>query len=573
VYLKTIICLLISCLFNSYVHSAQWITFNGARGVGLGKHIVLVSGDEEYRSEEAMPMLGKLLADKFGFKCTVLFAIDKQTGAINPNTLENIPGLSALETADLMILFTRFRNLPDAQMQFIDQYVQSGKPILGLRPSVVAFKTKPDHTFFKYSCRKVGDQVLAQGFGLDILGADWISHHGKHKVESTLGIPNSSMRDHPILRGVEKMWGPTDVYTVNDSMDKNVLVHGQVLTGMKDTNYATKKQMPLAWTKQYQSANGLARVFMSTMGDAQDFQDEQFRRLIVNAALWCTHLGAHIPAKTDVSLNTDYTPSACGMNTFTKGVFPEDFIQTPSTLTIRKNDRICFVGNALGERAQHFGYFETLLLTRFANHNLFMRNLCRSGDEVKIRIRPDAKHYPTPADFLTRYSANIVFGFFGFNESYQGAKGLQTFENELDTWIHTTLNPQDTLQNKKIVATLKSDHNASNRIDQSRQIVLVSPIPIEDQAHPLRPNGKTQNQQIVAYKAVLNKVANKYQHVVFADVYHAMHSAMKGQTLTINGIHLNEAGYQVLATALDNALLDTQGSIASNNHALRKEVL
>src|SRR5579872_4991718 len=90
-----------------------WIVYDGYDGPGKGKHIVLISGDEEYRSEEGLPQLGKILAKRHGFKCTVLFAIGKD-GTINPN-VSNIPGLEALKNADLMVIFTRFRDLPDAQ--------------------------------------------------------------------------------------------------------------------------------------------------------------------------------------------------------------------------------------------------------------------------------------------------------------------------------------------------------------------------------------------------------------------------------------------------------------------------
>ena len=90
-----------------------WIVFKGTDGPGRGKHIVFVTGDEEYRSEESMPQLAKILAVRHGFTCTVLFAIDPATGEIDPMVLDNIPGLAALDTADLMVLFTRFRDLPD----------------------------------------------------------------------------------------------------------------------------------------------------------------------------------------------------------------------------------------------------------------------------------------------------------------------------------------------------------------------------------------------------------------------------------------------------------------------------
>ena len=78
---------------NSALADDPWIVFNGASGAGQGKHIVLVSGDEEYRSEEALPQLAKILAKRHGFKCTVLFAIDRHDGTINPNQNDNIPGL------------------------------------------------------------------------------------------------------------------------------------------------------------------------------------------------------------------------------------------------------------------------------------------------------------------------------------------------------------------------------------------------------------------------------------------------------------------------------------------------
>src|SRR5205085_6973658 len=98
-----------------------WLTFGGSDGPGNGKHVVLISGDEEYRSEEALPQLAKILATHHGFRCTVLFPIDKD-GTINP-MLSNIPGLEALKTADLMILSTRWRDLPDEQMKHIAEYV------------------------------------------------------------------------------------------------------------------------------------------------------------------------------------------------------------------------------------------------------------------------------------------------------------------------------------------------------------------------------------------------------------------------------------------------------------------
>ena len=84
----------------------KWLTFKGQSGPGSGKKIVLISGDEEYRSEETCPMLAKILSQRHGFDCTVLFSIDPEKGFIDPNNQQSLPGLEALESADLMIIRT-----------------------------------------------------------------------------------------------------------------------------------------------------------------------------------------------------------------------------------------------------------------------------------------------------------------------------------------------------------------------------------------------------------------------------------------------------------------------------------
>src|SRR6478736_6826823 len=123
--------LLVLCggLASALAADDLWLNLAGGDGAGKGKHIVLVSGDEEYRSEEALPQLAKIMAKHHGFKCTVLFAIDPKDGTINPNVKNNIPGLEALKTADLMIIETRMRDLPDEQMKYVVNYLESGKPI------------------------------------------------------------------------------------------------------------------------------------------------------------------------------------------------------------------------------------------------------------------------------------------------------------------------------------------------------------------------------------------------------------------------------------------------------------
>src|SRR4026209_2003866 len=127
------------CLFSLGATGKDFVVYESPSGAGSGKHIVLLSGDEEYRSEEGLPMLGKILAIRHGFKCTVLFPIDPKTGEIDPNYTKNIPGIEALKDADLVIMLWRFRELPDDQMQHFVDYYLAGKPIIGLRTSTHPF--------------------------------------------------------------------------------------------------------------------------------------------------------------------------------------------------------------------------------------------------------------------------------------------------------------------------------------------------------------------------------------------------------------------------------------------------
>lgn len=133
--------------------SSPWAVYEGHDGPGKGKHIVFVTGDEKYRSEEGMPQLAKILAAHHGFRCTVLFAIDPKPGEIDPKVVDNIPGLEVLGSADLMVIFTRFRDLPDDQMKHIVAYVDSGPPIIGLRTATHAFRFQKNTTYQHYGLR------------------------------------------------------------------------------------------------------------------------------------------------------------------------------------------------------------------------------------------------------------------------------------------------------------------------------------------------------------------------------------------------------------------------------------
>jgi len=305
----------------------RWIEFEGKTGPGVGKHIVLISGDEEYRSEESMPMLAKILAVHHGFKCTVLFAIDEQTAQINPMVLDNIPGLEALDKADLMVLFTRFRELPDEQMKHIVDYTNSGRPIIGLRTATHAFSYSKhkDSPYAKYSWR---NQTFKGGYGRQVLGETWINHHGHHQHESTRGLIVEGMERHPIVRGVGLIWGPSDVYGLTTLQgDCQPIIMGYVLSGMNpgDPPNLNKDPLPVAWTKTYTGETGkTSKVFTTTMGHGGDFKDPDFRRLMVNACYWAVGLSDKIDPQSSVDVVGTYDPLPIGYGAYRKGVKPAD---------------------------------------------------------------------------------------------------------------------------------------------------------------------------------------------------------------------------------------------------------
>jgi type 1 glutamine amidotransferase len=309
---------------------AAGVVYEGQEGPGKGKHVVLVSGDEEYRSEEALSQLGKILAKHHGFKCTVLFAIDDKDGTVNPVNVANIPGLEALQSADLMIIATRFRNLPDDQMRYVAEYVEAGKPIIGLRTATHAFNIPADRKYAKFS---FNSKEWDGGFGRQILGETWINHHGDHGRESTRGVIAPGQEKNPIVRGCEDIWGPTDVYTVRLPLpgDSKPVVLGQVLAGMKPTDKAvTNKKndpmMPVAWTKTYEGKDGKAgRAFTTTMGAATDLSSEGLRRLLVNASYWCLGMEEKIPERANVEVVGEYKPLGFGFGQHKKGTKPSDY--------------------------------------------------------------------------------------------------------------------------------------------------------------------------------------------------------------------------------------------------------
>lgn len=339
---------LASCIYSSDRTSEptvekkpiEWIRYQGKIGPGKGKRIVLISGDEEYRSEEALPQLARILAVHHGFDCTVLFAQDpKAKGVINPNFRENIPGMDALARADLMIIFTRFRALPDEQMKRIQDFLMDGKPVIGIRTATHAFEFKDAANSWRPWSNSFQDvkSPWNGGFGRLVLGENWYTHHGWHKHQSTRGMIAPGAESHPIMKGISQaeIWGATDVYGVRLPFAGNAqsLVLGQVINrvgtynekdlyfGMRsdDKEVATvnpaskgynpnEPMMPIAWIQNYLLPEGKqGSSFTSTIGSSSDLLNEGVRRMFVNATYHLLDLP--VPDKALVELLGDYRPS------------------------------------------------------------------------------------------------------------------------------------------------------------------------------------------------------------------------------------------------------------------------
>ena len=325
-----LLCLLCTALFNDLAaqqgnpeaaapQGDLWLTYPGSKGPGKGKHVVLIAAEQEYRSEQSMPMLAKVLSSHHGFDCTVLFSVNEK-GEVDPTVpapfkdkekRHNIPGLDHLEKADCVIWISRFMHLPEDQMQHFYDYFDSGKPLIALRTA--------NHGFWGGLKYRKGDKNVSLR---DLLGGTFMGHHGGWHREATRGVIVPENRKHPILSGVGDIWGTSDVYRCHN--DKNPfpedcksLVLGQPLINLeKDAPPNTKKEpLPVAWTKTWTGNKGLeSRIFHFTMGSARDLENDGVRRMTVNAVYWGLGLEKAIEPDRSVAIIGDYKPLKAGFN-------------------------------------------------------------------------------------------------------------------------------------------------------------------------------------------------------------------------------------------------------------------
>jgi glucose/arabinose dehydrogenase len=220
-------------------------------------------------------------------------------------------------------------------------------------------------------------------------------------------------------------------------------------------------------------------------------------------------------------------------------------------LVLQPNDHICIIGNTLAERMQYDGWLETMLQARFPKHSLVFRNLGFSGDEISTRLR--SKNFGTPDEWLsglaepiggyednrfagTNTRADVVFAFFGYNESYAGQAGLDAFKKQLADWI---------------------THTRAQRYNgkSSPRVVIFSPIAHEDLGNPDLPDGKENNQRLALYAKAMEEVSAAHD-VTFVDLFAPsakLYADLK-TPLTMQGVHLNTEGNRQIAQVIDRAL-------------------
>ncbi len=240
-------------------------------------------------------MLARMLAKHYGFTCKVFITTDPATGFIKPGS-SDISGLEALKTADLLVIFLRFQDFPDDQMQHIVDYIDRGGPIVGMRTATHAFQIKrPDAKFAKCirGTARMPTIPAASGVRSSARRGCRTTARITSRVRGCGQTTKFSPDTQAILRGVKDVWVQSGGYTADPIAGSEIVAFGEILDGMTPDSPPAldKQQMPVAWHRTYQSASGkTGRVFTTTHGASEDLLNEGFRRLLVNASLWAAGL-------------------------------------------------------------------------------------------------------------------------------------------------------------------------------------------------------------------------------------------------------------------------------------------
>jgi putative heme-binding domain-containing protein len=228
----------------------------------------------------------------------------------------------------------------------------------------------------------------------------------------------------------------------------------------------------------------------------------------------------------------------------------DDASKGSTGLNLKQGDHICLIGNTLADRMQHDGWLETLLQTRFPKLQLMFRDLGFSGDELNLRLR--SAMFGTPDEWLSKEKADVVFAFFGYNESFGGAAGLNKFKADLDAFVKHTL---------------KEKYNGKS----APRLVLFSPIAHENLHDRNLPDGNENNKRLELYTTAMAEVA-RANHVPLVDLFKATRESYGKESgpFTINGIHPNESGNYQIARAIDRALFEKEPELTQDKQAFEK---
>lgn len=241
-------------------------------------HVVFVAADHEYSSEGTFPLLAAEMERRYGVRVTVLKSMPDE------NSEENIPGMEALEGADLVVLYLRWRRLPREQLEYLRRYLDSGRPVVAFRTTTHAFNYPAGHELESWN-----------RFAVDYLGGPpgWGKGHYHYGHRSTTEVKVvEGESGNPILRGVERQFGAVSwLYHVLPNYppkEARVLLMGRAINSERPNPV----ENPVAWTWRNRAGG---RVFVTTLGHPGDFAIESFQRLVVNGIHWA--LGKKVPAR------------------------------------------------------------------------------------------------------------------------------------------------------------------------------------------------------------------------------------------------------------------------------------
>ncbi|MBL8830644.1 MAG: ThuA domain-containing protein, partial [Planctomycetaceae bacterium] len=519
----------------------------GATAAERQPHVVFVIGTQHYSPHRTLPAFAAQL-EKLGWRTTlVATAHDPEQDA------RGLPGLEALDSADVVVFYARFLTLPDDQLATLERYIQAGKAIVGLRTSTHAFAYSAGTPQAKWN----------DIFGREVLGSRYITRlDGTTVVTADHPTPGD-----PLLTGIDlaTSWiDPGTLYLADLPRDAQVVLRGtgnskrtgRVTNAFGSFELQSEMTTPVAWTW---TNRWRGRVFTTTLGHEQSFADAKFVRLLVNGIAWAANKPmpatdaaiapiqlAAAPAAAPKGSAPSQTPAATDpTQKFARyGIYAAtaprasqgDPTVTTLPLELQPGDRIALVGNTLFERLQENGHFETLVQQTFPTHKLSFRNLAWSADEVALRPRPE--NFADLEQHLTHERADVVLAAFGFNESFAGERGLPAFREQLTKFVRQ-------------LRSSKFNGKAGPRV------VLVGP-PANENITSINAADHN-NDRLLMYSAAMREVAAAEQ-IGFVDMFNMTHEALRspGTDLTTNGVHFTRVGYSLFSQALHEALFGVE---------------